>query len=771
MRNNRGKSIFFIVFAMIMALSFTAFIGVKQVYGDQTITWFKGAEDIRFGIDIRGGVEATFIPQTEDATDDELRAAESVIQLRLVSLNITDYEVYTDYNNDRIIVRFPWKEGETEFNPQEAIDEIGANAILTFREGTEVDEEGLPTGVTSENIILTGDDIVVAEAQTQQSSTGGAEYVVRLELNSEGTSKFADATERLYEEQGVISIWMDDEMISAPSVNAAITDGIAIISGNFDADSAIYLADNINAGSLPFSLEAENFSTISPTLGQSSLEAMMYAGVIAFLLVAVFIILLYKLPGIVAVIALLGQVAATIACISGFFPYNNSFTLTLPGIAGIILAIGIGVDANIITFERIKEELNSGKDLQDSIKSGFARGLAPIIDGNITVLIIATILMGAFGPTDSILSAPFFMFGAATSGTIYAFGYTLLIGVILNFIMGIGASRIMLYSISKFNMFQNKKLYGYKEVQKDKKDFDFIKNSNKFFMFSGVLFAAILAFSVFNGVSMDIQFTGGAIMSYEYTGELNSQEVEENIENIIGSDITLLHGNDLTSGQSTFSVSLPDTQTVTTQTIDLIDTTLKEDYADNAIKQLEVNNVDPVMGTEFLIKSVFALILAAGLILAYIALRFKRIGGLSAGSMAVVALIHDLIIIFGVFVICGFTINGNFIAAMLTILGYSINDTVVVYDRIRENKSLHPNMNFEKVVNMSINQSLVRSINTTISTVLALAAVCGIALTFNLSSILTFAFPMMIGMISGVYSTICIAGPLWVKYETRKNKK
>ena len=222
----KGKSIFFIVAALIFALSFTSFFGVKEVYGDKTKVWFKGASDIRFGIDIKGGVEATFMPADGiDADKTELEAAEAIIKLRLVGLNITDYEVYTDYNKDRIIVRFPWKEGETEFNPEAAINEIGANAVLTFREGVELDDAGKPSGTTLENIILTGEDVQKASSGTQpNSTTGGYDHVVKLELTNEGTKKFATATAKLYENKGVISIWMDDTLLSYPTVNAVIND-------------------------------------------------------------------------------------------------------------------------------------------------------------------------------------------------------------------------------------------------------------------------------------------------------------------------------------------------------------------------------------------------------------------------------------------------------------------------------------------------------------------------------------------------------------------
>ncbi len=462
---------FFVVAGLIVAFALSAFFGISTQYGDTTKLWIKGAKDIRFGIDIRGGVDVTFMPADGyDATDEQLEAAESVIQQRLVNLNITDSEVYTDYNKDRIIVRFPWKEGETEFNPEAAIQEIGATAHLTFREGREVDEDGMPSGVTAENVILEGLDVKSAmpAVDNNPNSPTYRQFYVSLELNDSGKDSFAEATTRLAESKGTISIWLDDTMISYPTVNSAITDGSAMItlSGSDEAarDQAISLANLINSGALPFALTAENFSTISPSLGENSLQAMVIAGIVAFLLVAAYMIFNYRLPGVIASIALLGQSAMTLACVSGYLGVLNSFTLTLPGIAGIILAIGMGVDANVIAAERIKEEIRSGKSIDGAIRAGFEHGLTPVIDGNVTVMIVAVMLMGAFGPTDGffakVLRPIFFAFGPSTAGTIYSFGYTLLVGVMLNFLFGVVCARIMLKGASKLRFLRNPVLYG-----------------------------------------------------------------------------------------------------------------------------------------------------------------------------------------------------------------------------------------------------------------------------------------------------------------------
>lgn len=456
-----GKAVFFIVLALIGALVTLSFMGAYSWYGDRKDVIIKGAGDIRWGIDIRGGVDVTFTPpEGYDASDTDMAAAESIIKVRLVSQNITDYEVYTDYNKDRIIVRFPWKEGESDFNPEQAIKELGETAMLTFREGLELDSAGRFTGVTEQNVILEGRDIVQASVAFDQQNQNAP--LVALELSPEGARKFAEATERLVNQR--ISIWMDETVISAPYVSQKITDGNAVITGSADAQEAKDLADKINGGALPFKLNTENYNTISATLGLGAKDTMVRAGGIAFAVVCIFMISLYRLPGVIACIGLAGQVGLMVASITGFFPVFPSFTLTLPGIAGIILSIGFGVDANVITAERIKEEIVSGKTIDGAVSAGFKRAFTAIFDGNVTVIIVAVILLGAFGPPSSIfakmLSWAFFMFGPATAGNIYSFGYTLLVGVFCNFIMGIWACRLMLTSISKFKAFRKAWFFG-----------------------------------------------------------------------------------------------------------------------------------------------------------------------------------------------------------------------------------------------------------------------------------------------------------------------
>ncbi len=460
------KPVFFIVALLILAFTYTAVFGIAYYEGDNKVTVLKGINDIRWGIDISGGVNATFKPADGyDASARELKAARATIEQRMVSLGITDYEIYDDSNNDRIIVRFPWKSDEKEYNASESVEEIAETAELTFRKGNSAAEQTYdkkgnlvqktPTGETAGEPLLTGSDVEDAQAKYGQlEQNKNAEHFVELTLNEEGKEKFAKATEENL--NGTISIWMDDIMISAPTVNSVITDGKAVISGSFTASSAAALANKIKAGALPFKLETVTYGNISPTLGQNALLSMGWAAGIAFALIAIIMIVFYRLPGFIAVISLTGQMALSIAAISRYFPIFSSFTMTLPGIAGLILSIGMGVDCNVITAERIKEELRGGRTLDGALEKGTKNSLAAIIDGNMTVVIVSIILMLVFGPSN-ILS---FLFGASTTGTIYAFGYTLLVGVISNFIMGIFFSRLMLRSVAGLKPFRKAWLFG-----------------------------------------------------------------------------------------------------------------------------------------------------------------------------------------------------------------------------------------------------------------------------------------------------------------------
>ena len=765
------KPVFFVVVLCIALLGVLTFFGFHTYYGDSTTTIIKGVDEIRWGIDIQGGVNATYKPSGDyDASKTEMDAAKAVIEQRLINLNITDSEVYVDYDNDNVIVSFPWQAGEIDFDPEAAVSELGETAILTFRKGTEADGEE----------IISGTQVKKAEAGSiQQKNSSEYEWVISLELNDSGKDAFAQATAELASSGGYISIWMDDECISSATVNETIADGSAMISGSFTYDSAKALADKINAGSLPFKLYASSTNTISPTLGEGAKNAMLIAGVIAFALIAVYMIIIYRLPGFVSVISLAGQVIVTVAAISGFFGNTDSFTLTIPGIAGIILAIGMGIDANVITAERIKEELRNGKTLNGAIELGFKRAWSSVFDGNITVVFVAVILMAAFGPTDSffatMLKPVFFAFGVSTAGTIYSLGYTLLVGIILNFVFGIFCSRLMIASLSKFKAFKNPKLYGGYAADAQKKEakvINVVKNSKKFYAASGILIAVFAVVAIIFGLNIAIEFKGGTLLNYSYVGTVDTNEIADVVKETIGEKVTVKTGEQFSTGDKTIEISFASSKGISTEKRNQVNEALAEKFVDNQIESLSTTDVSPSNGKMFFLKCLVAVLFAALIMVIYIGFRFKKIGGWRAGCMAVVALCHDMIMVFGCFVLCRFDINANFMAVLLTILGYSINATIIIYDRIRENRRLYGNKyKVEELVNMSVSQTLGRSIHTTVTTVLAMTVVCVVCVICGVTSILSFAFPLIIGMVAGVYSSNCIAPTLWVMWQKHQAKK
>lgn len=757
-------------------------MGISSYKGDIKTSYVWGIDDIRWGIDIRGGVNVTFgVPEDyaaeHDITEDDLNGAKSIIETRLVNKNINDYEVYVDSATNAIIVQFPWQSGDNSFDPEQAVKEIGETALLTFRELHEVDENGLPKGDTLEKVILTGADVEKAEARYDQEEK---QNVVILKFKESGKESFAEATTRLVHQP--ISIWMDDECISYPEVEEPLVDGSCRISnsnGGFTAEEARELANKINGGALPFKLEQKSLSTISPILGIGARDAMALAGLIAFVLIAIFMIIYYRLPGFVAVIALTGQVAGMFAAITGFFGFNNASSLTLPGIAGIILSIGMGVDANVISAERIKEELKSGRTIDGAVKNGFSRGFTAILDSNLTVIIVALILMAVFGT----------WFGASTEGTVYSFGYTLLAGVIMNFIMACWATRLMTVSLSKFKCFRKPWFFGVNkkdlpaDVEKGKEtvqtidvkaktNIDFVSKRKVFVIISAAVIALTVIFSFVLGVNVDIRFKGGTIITYSYEGTVNTNDIKSTVESLGTPRATVTTGTSFTGGLNTIVVSFAADEKMDEDMLKNVSDELEKAYPDNKIENMDTTNVSASAGSQFLISCVIAVAAAFVLLVIYIAFRFKKIGGWSAGVIAIFCLLHDVILTYAVYVFCGMSLDSNFMAVILTLLGYSINNTIIIYDRLRENRAkLGGKQSDRDLVNLSINQTLSRSIITTVTTVTAMVSIAVVCTLMGVTSILSFAIPLAIGMIVGFYSSLCLAGPLWIWWQERKGKK
>lgn len=691
----------------------------------------KGVQEMRYGIDIRGGVEAIFEPAglDRDPEEKELQTAREVIEMRLDAQNITDREVTVDKEGGYIIVRFPWKSDEKNFNPEDAISELGDMAHLTFR-----DDEG--------NILVEGKNVVSSSAQRDDSATGGG-YLVSLSFDQEGAQLFEDATGKMLGRQ--IGIYMDDEMISNPVVESKISGGSAVINGQENFEEAKALSDKINAGALPFSLETTSFSTISPTLGNNALLIMEMAGLAAFFIVCMFMIFYYKMPGVVACFTLLLQMTLQLLAIS-----VPQYTLTLPGIAGIILSLGMAVDANIIIAERVSEELKKDCSVWTSIKNGYKNGFTSVLDGNITTAIVAVILM---------------MFG---SGSMLSFGYTLLAGMIINVFVGVTVSKHMLLSLISFSKWNNAKWFRKK---KELKVINFFQKKWLFAAISGFLFVSGIIGCVVNGVHLDTQFTGGVVLSYQVSGDVNVNTVRDAVENVTDRSVTIQETKSNVDSSVSMEVTLAGNGGITPQMQQDITKSLTDSCKDAKITLSQTYAVEPYIGEKSLKNAAIAIILSFLFIMVYVWIRFTALSGLSAGITALIALFHDVLVVFFVFVVFQIPLNDAFVAVILTIIGYSINDTIVVYDRIRENRKNNGRTDIIDLNNISISQVLGRSINSSITTGVCTFTILIASAVFQIDSIFKFSLPMFFGLISGCYSSICIASLLWAIWEKHKEGK
>lgn len=717
-----GKKMLAGIFAALAALCAVAVFGLGND--------IKGVFDMRYGIDIRGGVEAIFEPQDLDRkpTEQELQTAREIIETRMDNQNISDREVTVDKNSGYIIVQFPWKSGETNFNPEDAIAELGEMAELTFRD---------PDG----KVLIQGKNVKNAAPETT-TNNGIKAYNVSLSFDQEGAKLFEEATGKLIGKR--MSIYMDEDLISSPTVQTKISGGQAVITGMKDYNEAKSLAEKINAGALPFSLATSNFSTISPALGNNALTIMVYAGIFSFFIICVFMIGFYKVPGVSACITLFMQMIIQLLAIS-----IPQYTLTLPGIAGIILTLGMTVDTNIITSERISDELKKGASIKGAITHGYKNAFSSVFDGNVTAAIIAAILM------------------ALGSGTMLSFGYTLMIGMIVNLFIGIPVSKHLLLSF-----IENDKLHDIKHfrVRKDIKTIPFYRKKYIFAIISGVITIAGIAGCFTKGVTLDTQFTGGAVLSYSVSNEADTEKIESAVEKQTNRPVTVQIKEDNMTGLKRLSITFagnagmsPDEQKAITDAInstsDKVDAKLSETYV-----------VEPYIGAKALRNAGLAIGLALLFIIVYVWIRFSAISGLSAGITAMIALFHDTMVVFFAFVLFGIPLNDAFVAVVLTIIGYSINDTIVIYDRIRENKKLDSKLSVVDLVDISTSQTLGRSLNTSLATTICVTVIMVASIYFQIESIIEFSLPMLFGVITGCYSSICVAGTLWAMWEKRKEK-
>lgn len=740
MKLNKGKSIVLFIVSLILmvAVGLVAGFGVGK-------THTGSARNIILGLDLKGGVSVTYKIKDKDFTKEQLKDTVYKLELRVANFS-TESEVYTE-GDDKITVDIPGA-----YDTQAVLEELGKPGSLMFV--TEADssfegDETYPLYVTPDGsrykVWVSGDDIADAQGQARTSSeTNASQYVVALTMTKSGTTKFAEATDVNYGK--TISILYDDEIISSPTVSARITNGEAVIEGQESMEAANNLASTIRIGSLSLELEEISSKVVSAKLGNDAIETSLIAGLIGLVIIMIFMIAVYRIPGVVSSIALALYTIMELLVLNGF-----DLTLTLPGIAGIILSIGMAVDANVIIYARIKEELATGKTTESSIKIGFKKATSAIVDGNVTTFIAALVLMWK------------------GSGPVQGFAMTLAIGIVLSMFTAMVVSRFLIYCF--YNMgFKDKKFYG---VQKERKTIDFLKRKAIWFAISIVLIVGGIIVMPINSskgngaFNYSIEFQGGTATTVEfekdYTVDEFNNEIKPALAKVIGS-------NDIQGQKETNSKRFViKTKFLEDDIREEVKQTLINDFGavlQDGENDFEENNISSSVSEQMQRDAVIAVVLATICMLIYIWFRFKN---LKFASSAVIALIHDVLIVLGFYAVSRTTVGTTFIACMLTIVGYSINATIVIFDRIRENLAdkADKKVDLKEVVNASITQTLTRSIYTSFTTFVMVA----VLFVLGVASVKEFALPIMVGIIAGGYSSVFITGALWYamskkKYET-----
>lgn len=704
MKKSKGIAVLAVVLIVLAGLVYYASIILSSTGKGEN-------QNIKLGLDLAGGVSITYQVVDDDPTQEEMSDTIYKLQKRIENYS-TESQVYQQ-GDDRITVEIP---GVTDAN--EILEELGTPGSLEFQD---------PSG----NVCLTGDDVEDAQAATITDQLGNKQYVVELSFNEEGTEKFAELTSAHVGE--ICPIVYDEETISAPKVNEAITGGKAQISGMESFEEAETTASNIRIGSLSLTLTELQSEVVGAQLGSDAIATSLKAAAIGLAFVAVFMIAYYWISGVAAAIALAIYSALIIAIL-----YLFDITLTLPGIAGIILSIGMAVDANVIIFARIREEIATGKTVRTSIQTGFKKALSAILDGNITTLIAAAVL------------------GIKGSGTVKGFAYTLAIGIILSMFTALVVTRLILSALYAVG-FQNEKFYG---RSKERKPFSFIVKRYLFFAISVVIIVAGfvgMGVNKANGkgaLNLSLEFVGGTSttvdLGKEYTLEEIDGEIVPYVEEVTGdSDIQTQKIQDSTQVVfKTRNLSLDEREELNQALIENFG--VQEDT-------ISSTNISSTISSEMTSDAVWAVIIATICMLIYIWFRFSDI---RFATSAILALIHDVLVVLTCYSLLRISVGSTFIACMLTIIGYSINDTIVIFDRIRETyktAKVNDEAALKEVADKSINQTISRSINTSLTTfvMVFLLWLLGVA------SIKDFALPLMVGVVSGTYSSICIATELW----------
>ncbi len=756
MKKSKGVAIIAIILACLIGLGYYTSTIMSATSTSQKKTDNKTeAEGIKLGLDLSGGVSITYRIKDKNPSKKDINDTVAKLEERAESYS-TEYAVYP-VGDDRITVEIPGV-----YDANAVLEDLGSPGSLYFivqkdSDGNENYSYDSSTGeyklnydiqnlVDNGSVIMDGNDVKSANAAyNQSSSTSTKEPVVQLTLKKKAADVFGEATTKAASSGESIGIYYDDHFISVPKVESAIKDGSCVINGMSDYDEAEQLATFIRVGAINLKLEEMESSVAGAQLGGKALSSSVKAAIIGLILVMLFMILNYSLSGVVASIGLAIYTTVTVALI-----YLFEITLTLPGIAGVILGIGMAVDANVIVFARIREEIATGKSVQTSMKIGFQKAMSAILDGNITTLIASVVLM------------------ALGSGTVKGFAYTLMIGIILSLFTAMVVTRYILYSLYALGL-KSEKLYG---RAKERKSIDFIGKKAVFFTISGIIIAAGLismgVHSATEGKALNygLDFMGGTSTTADFGKDMTIEDIENDIvpyvEKVTGdSDVQA------TKVEGTTQVTIK-TRTLSLDERQELEDTLAEN-CDVDASTITSQSISSTISGEMRSDALKAVIVSCIFMLLYIWFRFKDI---RFAASAILALVHDVLVVITVYALVRISVGSTFIACVLTIVGYSINDTIVIFDRIRENLALKTGKqtaeDLREIANKSLTQTLSRSINTSITTfiMVVMLYILGVA------SIRDFSLPLMAGLVCGAYSSICIATELWyvMKVHLGKNK-
>ncbi|MEI3184975.1 MAG: protein translocase subunit SecD [Lachnospiraceae bacterium] len=734
MKKTKRKAVInLIIFFLLLAGGiYMAIAGVGQNESGKTA-------NVPLGLDLQGGLSVTYEIQDEKPTSDEIKATVDKLQRRVDAYS-SEGEVYQE-GNDRITVEIPLNTEKVDAH--DVLDELGQPGQLLF-----LDSENYTIWQQNQNngtndayeAVLTGSDIKNAQAGVDDSGTV-KDYVVQLQFTDEGAQKFATATAANIGKP--IYIIYDGAVASAPTVQSAITDGNAVINKISSYDEAESLASTIKIGALPLELKQIQYNIVGAKLGQKAVSTSLIAGAIGFGLVCILMIVLYRFPGFIASLALTGYVVLMLLILS-----IRHITLTLPGIAGIILSIGMAVDANVIIFTRIREEISAGSGVRAAVKAGFSKALSAILDGNITTLIATVVLM--------ILG----------SGSIKGFAVTLMLGIVLSMFTALFVTKMLLNSFLELGV-QNPKMYG---KAKEPKIHGYVKNfkicgvASLIVIIAGLAFLGVNHSRIGKSLNYSLEFTGGTSTTATfaeddvYTLERAESEVAPVIAETAGIDAGTIQIQTVEgSNQVIFKTS-----ELTEEQSAKIDDLLKSQF-----KATEVDNqsISSTISGEMKKDAIVAIAVSSVLMLLYIAFRFSDV---KFGVSAVLALVHDVLVVFAAYSIGTLSVGNTFIACMLTIVGYSINATIIIFDRIRENmRTQDSKESLEELVNKSIGQTFTRTIYTSLTTFIMVF----VLFVMGVTSLKEFTFTLMLGIVCGAYSSVCITGPLWYTMKKKFSKK